>query len=175
MLTGAGLGSLVRCSFNPPAAPYFGGARVRLIGTAKRALCSVLYDHTLTDEVLKAALTRVKSLINSRPLTYLSPDPVDPHPLTPNHLILSRANSNLPPDLVPEQEISSRKRWRLAQAIATQFWWRSMREYLPCSTARKKWIEELRNVKPDDMVAVLDGYSPRGTWRLAFGQGEVLE
>ena len=32
-----------------------------------------------------------------------------------------------------------------------------MREYLPELTIRKKWNAELRNLKPDDIVAVLDG------------------
>ena len=41
-----------------------------------------------------------------------------------------------------------------------------MREYLPVLTTRKNWNEELRNLKPDDIVAMLDGYIPRRTWRL---------
>ena len=46
-----------------------------------------------------------------------------------------------------------------------------MREHLPELTVRKKWHDELRNLKPDDIVPVLDGDNPRGTWRL----GRVLE
>ena len=156
----------VKWTFNPPAAPHFGGAWERLIGTAKRALGSVLSGQTLTDEVLETALVQAEGLMNSRPLTYLSADPADPQPLTPNHLILGRANPNLPPDLVDEKGISSKKRWRQAQSIATQFWRRWMREYLPELTIRKKWNAELRNLRPDDIVAVLAGDNPRGTWRL---------
>ena len=36
---------------------------------------------------------------------------------------------------------------------------------------RKKWNDELRNLKPGDVVAVLDSENPRGTWKL----GRVLE
>ena len=46
-----------------------------------------------------------------------------------------------------------------------------MREFLPELTVRKKWHDELRNLKPGDIVAVLDGDNSRGTWRL----GRVLE
>ena len=41
-----------------------------------------------------------------------------------------------------------------------------MREYLPTLNPRRKWNKDLHNIKPDDVVAVLDSANPRGTWHL---------
>ena len=85
--------------FNPPSAPHFGGAWERLVRCAKRALYFVLPKRTLTDEILTNAIAQVENLLNSRKLTKLTNDPSDPECLTANHLLLGRANPNLPPDV----------------------------------------------------------------------------
>ena len=118
--------------------------------------------------MLLTAAAQVESFLNSRPLTYLSDDPVATKPLTPNHLLLGRANPNLPPDLFTEPDLTAKKLWRRAQAIATQFWRRWMREYLPPLNERKKWTADQRNLPINDVVALLDSNQPRGTWKLAL-------
>ena len=97
----------------------------------------------------------------------MSNDPSDPEPLTPNHFLLGRASPNLPPDVFPEAELSSRKHWRHAQAITSHFWCRWMKEYLPTLTERRKWNQPQRNLRPNDVVAVLDPTNRRGVWKLA--------
>jgi hypothetical protein len=91
----------------------------------------VLHQQSFTDQTLTAALKKVEHLINSRPLTYVSVDPSAPEPLTPYHLLLGRANPSIPPDVFSSAELSCRKRWRVANAIADQFWCHSMMEYKP--------------------------------------------
>ena len=61
-------------------------------------------------------------LINSRPLTEVSSDVDDIEALTPDHLILGRGTLNLPPGVYVDQEISSRKRCRQVEVIATHIW-----------------------------------------------------
>ena len=156
----------VKWHFNPPAAPHFGGAWERLVGSAKRALGSVLHNQSLTDEVLLTAICLVESLLNSRPLTYLSNDPSEFEPLTPNHLLLGRANPNLPPDVFSSVDFDAKKRWRHSQAIASHFWRRWMKEVLPTFHERKKWTASERNLQEGDIVAILDANHPRGTWKL---------
>ena len=97
----------------------------------------MLQGQRVTDEVLVTAFAQVENLLNSRPLTYVSVNPSDPEPLTPFHLLLGRANPNLPPEIFDEGEVSSRKRWRTAQALADQSWHRWMQEYLPNFTERR--------------------------------------
>lgn len=161
----------VKWTFIPPATPHAGGAWECLVQSAKRALRYILHLRTVTDEVLLTALAQVESLLNNRPLTHVSVDPTDPEPLTPNHFILGRANSNSPPDVVSEEEFDSRKKWRAAQAIATHFWRRWMREYLPGLTERKKWSRPDRNIRVDDIVLIISPQNDRGSRPL----GRVVE
>lgn len=152
----------------PSAAPHFQGATERMVQSAKRALKYVLHLRAVNDETLHTAIKQVESLLNSRPLTYISADPCDPEPLTPSHLLLGRANPNLPPDVIGEEELSSKKRWRTAQAIATHFWRRWMREYLPGLTERRKWQRKERNLKVGDLVLLISPSNDRGTWPLGI-------
>jgi hypothetical protein len=80
--------------FNPPAAPHFGGVWERMVRAAKEALVAVLGKQRLTDELLITTLTHIENVLNSRKLTPPSEDPADPEALTPNHLLLGRANPN---------------------------------------------------------------------------------
>ena len=133
----------------------------------RNARGSVLTGQSLTDEMLLTATAQVESFLNSRPLTYVFDDPSEPEALTPNHLLLGRANPNLPPDVFPTRDLNAKECWRRAQAIATQFWRRWMREYLPPLNVRRKWATDQRSPRKDDVVAPLDSDHSRGTWKLA--------
>ena len=78
--------------FSPPASPHFCGSWKRLIQSAKHALRSVLNERTLNNEILLAAMSGVTALLNVRPLAYVSVDPHDPLPLTPNHFLTGWPN-----------------------------------------------------------------------------------
>jgi hypothetical protein len=158
----------VEWRFNPPAAPPFGGSWERLVGSAKRALERVLHLQSFTDQTLTSALKQVEHLINSRPLTYVSVDPSAPEPLTPYHLLLGRANPSIPPDVFSTADLSCRKRWRIAHAIADQFWRRWMAEYMPDLIERRKWLKRERNLRIGDIVLVIDEKTPRGLWPLGL-------
>ena len=148
--------------FLPPGAPHMGGIWERLIGSMKRALRMVVGKSCLTDEVLHTVLIEVESMVNGRPLTYVSMDGRDLDPLTPNHLLLGCANANLSPGKFQEKEASSRRRWRQAQTLADHFWNRWRREYLPSLVARSKWQEDKRNAKVGDVVLMVEESAPRG-------------
>ncbi|KFD60758.1 hypothetical protein M514_11478 [Trichuris suis] len=161
----------IKWNFNPPAAPHFGGAWERLVRSAKTALCKILSGPPATDEVLSTVLVEVESLLNSRPLTHISVDPRDPEPLTPNHFLLGRPYPHIPPDVITNAEVSSRRKWRHAQAIVEGFWKRSLKEYVPCLIERRKWLRPARNLSVGDIVIVVDPQCPRGHWPL----GRVIE
>lgn len=69
--------------FNPPASPWWGGFWERLIRILKDYLRRILGQNKLNKVELDTSLTFVESLMNSRPLTYISEDPDDLIPLTP--------------------------------------------------------------------------------------------
>ena len=104
--------------FNPPSAPYFGGSWERLIQSAKSALRIVLNQVIISDEILLTAIAEVEALLNARPLTNVPVDPTDPEVLTPNHFLLGRASPNLAPAVVPDQDLSARRRWKISPVLA---------------------------------------------------------
>ena len=59
-----------------------------------------------------------EAILNSRLLTAVSGDVNNYVALTPNHFLIGQASNNSPPGHFEEGEINSRKRWRMAQALA---------------------------------------------------------
>lgn len=102
--------------------------------------------------------------MNDRPIGRCSTDPNDPTVLTPNHLLLARANPSLPADVIYETNPTTRQRWRNAQIIGDHFWRRWTAEVVPSLTKRKKWYADHRNIQVGDLVLVIDQNNPRGKW-----------
>ena len=154
--------------WNPPAAPHFGGVWERLVGSVKRALSVVLGGHVVTDEVLATVFCEVENMVNSRPITHV-PDEYDGHnltALTPNHFLLGKNNTALAPGDFRD-DMTSRKRWRRAQALADHLWNRWKKEYLHTLIHRRKWQNDARNLQVGDVALIVESGSPRGLWPLA--------
>ncbi|XP_068713315.1 uncharacterized protein [Montipora foliosa] len=79
-------------NFQPRSAPHFGGVRERLVQCAKKALKAVLKDTVVPKEALRTSLVETEGILNSRSITHVSSDAGDDEALTPNHLLLLRAN-----------------------------------------------------------------------------------
>ena len=152
----------VEWRFSPPASPHFGGSWERLIKSAKSALCGVLNERTLTDEILLTVMSSVTALLNSRPLTYVSINPNDPEPLTPNHFLTGRANLRLRIEDAEQFGGITKKRWLEAQSITNHFWNRWLQEYIPNLIERRKWLRPRRNLSVDDIVLVVMPNTKRG-------------
>jgi hypothetical protein len=60
----------VQWIFNPPAAPWFGGAWESLAKSTKQAMKAIMGNVVTVDEVFLTVVAEVKSLLNSRPLVY---------------------------------------------------------------------------------------------------------
>ncbi|GFW03600.1 integrase catalytic domain-containing protein [Trichonephila clavipes] len=73
----------IQWKFSPPSAPWWGGFWERLVGMLKNVLRKVLGKASLNEEELNTLLYDAESIINSRPITYLSEDPKDLVALTP--------------------------------------------------------------------------------------------
>ena len=75
--------------FNVERAPWWGGVFERMVQSMKRLLHKIVGTFKLTFDELMTAEIEVESLLNSRPLTYISAD--EPlQPLTPSHLLCGR-------------------------------------------------------------------------------------
>jgi hypothetical protein len=151
-------------NFHPPNAPHMNGAVERLVKSCKRALHAILLNRRVDSDVLHTALVEVEGILNSRPITPVSSDPLDLEALTPNHILIHRPNLNSPFDVVSDREINSRKKYRQAQVLANMFWNRWLKEYLPLLTKRNKWTDEVRNLEKDDLVLAVEPNVSRGMW-----------
>jgi hypothetical protein len=155
----------IKWYFNPPAASHFGGPWERCIRTVRKVLNALTQEQVLDDESLVTLMTEVEAIVNGRPLTKASNDPKDEDPLTPNHLLLLKQETVLPPGTFDENDVCSRKRWRQVQCMANLFWKRWTREYLPALQERVKWEHPKRNYAVDDVVIIVDDNLPRNAWK----------
>ena len=114
--------------FNPLSSPHMGGIFESMVKPVKRAMKTVINDQVLPEETLHTVLLETEAIVNSRPLTPVSDDPNDYEALTPNHFLIGRASANTPPGRFEQREINSRRRWRMAQALADMIWRRWRKE-----------------------------------------------
>ena len=111
-------------------------------------------------------MCEVEAIVNRQPLTKLSDNPQDLEPLTPNHLLLLRSGSKVPPGVFTKEDCYENRRWRQVQYLAGVFWRRWIRKYLPSLRERQNWTKGQRNLAVGDIVLVLDEKTPRYSWPL---------
>lgn len=126
----AALKDKIRWRFNPPSAPHFGGIWEAGVKSLKTHIYRVVGLQILTYEEFLTILTQIESMLNSRPLTPLSPDPNDLRPLTPSHFLLLEAPISLPEDDLTNVAHSRLSRWQLIQQMVQHIWKRWSSEYL---------------------------------------------
>ena len=131
---------------------------------SKKTLKAILKDRVVPKEALRTALVEAEGILNSRPITHVSSDAGDIEALTPNPLLLLRANPSFEDANVSDREVNSTK--LQSQALANFFWKRFSKEYLPNLSERKKWKEKKQNLKVGDVVLVAEPNQPRGVWPL---------
>ncbi|XP_045032123.1 uncharacterized protein LOC116920515 [Daphnia magna] len=93
--------------FSPPLAPHFGGVWESLVKSAKVALEAIVESRPLTEELLRGFVIQAQSLLNGRPLTYVSVDPRNPEPLTPYHFLLVQSSPNTEDDVIEDEKLYS--------------------------------------------------------------------
>ena len=128
---------------------------------------TLLKGQVVCNEVLSTVMTEGTNILNSRPLTRNSDDPMDEEPLTPNPLLQLRPCASVPPGIFEKEDLHCTRQWRQAQYLANLFWRRWIKEYLPTLQEGKKWNEPKENFKVDDLVLLADELYPRGQWPLA--------
>lgn len=152
--------------FNPPAAPHFGGIWEAGIKSAKFHLKHAIGNQILTYEEFYTLIIRIEGILNSRPITPLSPDPHDLCALTPGHFLIGQPIQAIPdPDLIDVQ-INRLTRWQLIRQCHQSYWKRWSREYLSTLQSRHKWFNQSPNLKVNDMVIVEASSRPPTEWRL---------
>ena len=141
------------------------GVWERLVCSTKTVLKAILGGHEVTDVVLQTLLTEVERVLNGRALTANSDNPSDFEPLTPAHFLMQCKLICLPPGVFDKSDMY-KKKWRQVQYLATLFWERWLREYLPNLQTRGKWRKALPNVKHNALVLLVNDNTPGGHWNL---------
>ncbi|KAL0822298.1 hypothetical protein ABMA28_004406 [Loxostege sticticalis] len=150
--------------FIPPSAPFMGGAWERLIRSVKTALKVTLRERAPREEVLSTLLAEAEAIVNSRPLTHISPEPEWPEALTPNHFLFGDSSGRVfPGENLTDAVLVGRSGWRKALRLSDHFWRRWVTEYLPTLAPRRVRGTDVA-VKVGDPVLIGDGELPRGTW-----------
>ena len=158
-------GPNMKWTFIPPASPHMGGSWERMVRSIKTVLYQIISpDHKLNDERLHNLFLEVESIINSRPLTYLSLDSAEQEALTPNHFLLGSSSGAKPPGMFDVKNMLLKQSWRHSQVLADKFWSRWVSEFLPTITKRTKWFEKAKPICVGDVVIIVDPNLPRHCW-----------
>ena len=157
---------------NTPNASHMGGVWERQIRTIRGILSLLLKSHNsvLNDESFSTLIKEVECIVNSRPLDVRNIHDHDPdsEPLTPNHLLTLKSKVVLPPPGVFQKDnLYCRRRWRVIQHLANEFWNRWRKEYLLNLQTRQKWTEEKRNFQVGDIVLLKEEHVVRNSWPMA--------
>ena len=155
----------IEWKFNPPYGSHFGGAWERLIQIAKRTILSILGSKKLTPDLFNTILTETETMLNSWPLTNVADNTDNEEPLTPNHFLIQRPFSNLPPGTFDDRIPLRFENWS-QQQLLNDIWRRLQKEYLPTLLKRTKWNFAEEPLKRGDVVLILNDRTPRGIWPL---------
>ncbi len=159
----------VEWMFNVERAPLWGGAFERLVKSTKRCLRKFVGRTQISFDELVTVLAEIDSVINSRPLTYVSAGDME-EPLTPSHLIVGRRIHNLPDHLGQDLEGEEftldasqlTRRMKCLASVLNHFWCRWRSKYLTelrevhAYTARKQSKSQHSSVSVGKLVVVHD-------------------
>ena len=157
----------IQWRFLPVATPHMGGCYERLVGLTKKSLLAVKPDMQFTDLEMVHFFTKIEGGLNNRPLSYVSGNPNEIRPLTPNDFLAGKCIENVE---IPEG-LPLHKSFQHVQKVLAMFWRRYLKELVPQLRSLQKWQKEMENLQPGDIVMILDSTSERGTWPL----GRIVE
>ena len=144
----------------------------------KDSLHKVIHNAKLNFEELNTILVEIESMMNSRPLTYLTDDEMEA--LTPYHLLHGRnIRSTCSLNLLNKKEMSEHeiltKRVTYVKLLIENYWNRFYHEYTVALRERTYYDKTKRSsseLHVGDVVLIKDDkFNPRNHWR----RGRVVE
>ncbi|XP_055388776.1 uncharacterized protein LOC129617687 [Condylostylus longicornis] len=152
----------------PARSPHFGGLWEAAVKAAKFHLNRCCLNMNLTYEEMQTLITQIESILNSRPIIFLSSDPSDEQVLTPGHFLGGGPLNALPEPLRNEDvNITSLKRFHRIVFVQQKFWSRWSKEYLTTLQRRNKWSSQATNLTMGTLVLIGDDNLPPQHWALA--------
>ena len=171
----------INWKFIPVGAPWYGGWWERMIGITKMTLKKVLGRSLTNEETLRTLITEIETIINNRPITYISSDIRDPQPLTPSHLLHGRTISTEMnhdqhnAEIQTLDNISANKLVDRKRLLLDHFAKRWSSEYLTGLREYHRGAGKMNGqlVKCGDIVQI-ESDSPRVQWRLGVIEDVII-
>ena len=157
--------------FGSADSPWHQGAVESLVKAAKRAIAYAVGKRRLTVPEFLTVCTEAANLINERPIGTLPSCDSDLNVLTPNSLLLGRSTARNSGNWQPyTYSKHPTTRYHLVQAAVEDVWEKWVQLYAPTLVVRRKWHVNTRNLRPGDVVIVVDNNVLRGNYRLGLVQ-----
>ena len=153
--------------FGPADAPWHQGAVESMVKAAKRGIHFVIGNKKLSMIEFLTVCTEVANMINERPIGTLPGQDSDISVLTPNSLLLGRSLASNPGGW-QEPDSPYTSRFHLIQHICRTFWDKWVELCAPTLIVQRKWHTGNRNLKPGDVVILVDKGHYRGEYRLGL-------
>lgn len=160
----------IKFKFIPPYSPHFGGLWEAGVKSCKHHLRRVVGNVRLTFEEFYTVLSQIEAVLNSRPLSPLSPDPKDFTPLTPGHFLVGRPLTAPVSDDLSDTPALRLNRYQRVEQIRQHFWTRWSKEFISELQIRNKWTERTTELKTNSLVLIKDNNLPPLKWHM----GRVL-
>ena len=101
-------------NFILPRSPLFSGLWEVAVNSFKHHLARTVGDTVLTYEQLETCIIEIEAILNSRPLSPMSPDPNDLQPLTPGHFLIGGPLTSFPQMNFSDTASNSLSAWQHA-------------------------------------------------------------
>lgn len=157
--------------FIPPAAPHYGGLWESAVRMFKHHFKRVVGDLLFTFEELNTFVIEIEGILNSRPITNISPDPNDLLVLTPAHYMIGRPLITLPERDMSSVPVNRLSTWKHIAKVRQDFWRRWHLEYLNELQIRAKWTKDGPGITVGTVVLIKDQGLPCSRWII----GHVIE
>jgi transposase InsO family protein len=152
----------------PAGGQHQNGLSESLIKVTKRSLKHKIAGNVLTPLQLQTVLYECANILNTRPISIVSgSDPDCPAPITPNHLIIGRASTDVPQGPFDHEKSKSHtRRFRAIQDLVTKWWESWYQQAFPQLVPSYKWLQRHRNVRVGDVCLIRYRNDVRATYRL---------
>ncbi|KAF6216059.1 hypothetical protein GE061_000397 [Apolygus lucorum] len=152
--------------FNPPRAAWWGGFWERMIGVLKAVLKRMLGRACLNYEELCTVAYECATFVNQRPLTYLTEDPRDPVPVSPQ-MFLQELPQNGLPDCDAADANTFKRRIQHRLRLKEELKWRFRTEYLGQLLLNSGGFSDKRGPLVGEIVLIGSDDKKRIDWPLA--------
>ena len=158
----------IEWSFIVAGTPHLGGIWERVVGLFKKHIASATRGDVLHVDTFNTIVIEVEGILNKRPLTPTSTDPLDTEALSPCHILYPATFSHSAATIVPEhpEDGPLRVTWKQAQSRVNAFWKSWSVEYLALLHSRSKWQSTQRDLKVGDLVILVDETKKRHDWKM---------